>query len=76
MAERACSPFLRWRPEALFFKAELLERVGRKEEARRVYENVLSEVCGCAILARAVTGGGGGGSGAVLRDCVGGEYLV
>ncbi|CBN75000.1 conserved unknown protein [Ectocarpus siliculosus] len=44
VAERACSPFLRWRPEALFFKAELLERVGRKEEARNVYQHVLSEV--------------------------------
>ncbi|CAN0151198.1 unnamed protein product [Ectocarpus fasciculatus] len=44
VAERACSPFLRWRPEALFFKAELLERVGRKEEARKVYQRVLSEV--------------------------------
>lgn len=46
MAERACSPFLRWRPEALFFRAELLERVGRTDEARAVYQRVLSEVRG------------------------------
>ncbi len=44
VANRACSPFLRWRPEALFFRAELLERLGRKDEARGVYQRVLSEV--------------------------------
>lgn len=44
VAQRACSPFLRWRPEALFFQAEVLERLGRKDEARAVYQRVLSEV--------------------------------
>lgn len=44
VAQRACSPFLRWRPEALFFQAELLERLGRKDEARGVYQRVLSDV--------------------------------
>lgn len=44
VANRACSPFLRWRPEAHFFRAELLERLGRKDEARGVYQRVLSEV--------------------------------
>ena len=44
MTRRACSPFLRWRPEALFFQAELLERLGRKDEARGVYQRVLSDV--------------------------------
>ena len=45
VADRACSPFLKWRPEALFFRAELLERAGRTEDARAVYHRVLSEVC-------------------------------
>lgn len=44
VAERACSPFLRWRPEAHFFRAELLERMGKTDEARKVYKRVLSEV--------------------------------
>ncbi|CAM9734576.1 unnamed protein product, partial [Ascophyllum nodosum] len=44
VAERACSPFLQWRPEALFFRAELLERIGRTDDARGVYRRVLSEV--------------------------------
>lgn len=44
VTERACSPFLQWRPEALFFRAELLERVGRTDDARGVYKRVLSEV--------------------------------
>ncbi|CAN0313914.1 unnamed protein product [Pylaiella littoralis] len=44
VAQRACSPFLRWRPEALFFQAEVLERLGRSDEARGVYQKVLSEV--------------------------------
>lgn len=44
VAERACSPFLQWRPEALFFRAELLERAGRTDDARGVYHRVLSEV--------------------------------
>lgn len=44
VAQRACSPFLRWRPEALFFQAEVLERLGRSGEARGVYQKVLSEV--------------------------------
>ncbi|CAN0491338.1 unnamed protein product [Ectocarpus sp. 12 AP-2014] len=81
VAERACSPFLRLRPEALFFKAELLERVGRKEEARNVYQHVLSEVRDCMVVRiahRVVTATGGGGSGVVdMRLCSGSlEFLV
>ena len=62
VADRACSPFLQWRPEALFFRAELLERTGRMEDARAVYHRVLSEVC---VRRRGRTTGDGTGNGVV-----------
>ena len=44
VAERACSPFLKQKPEAHFLRAELLEMVGREDEARDAYKLVLDEV--------------------------------
>ncbi|CAM9239530.1 unnamed protein product [Phaeothamnion confervicola] len=41
-AERSCRDALRWRPDAHFFLADMLERAGRIIDARSIYHHVLT----------------------------------